>query len=166
MLSIPEASPFSRPLLIYDDRCSSCSKFALWARRLSGGWIRLAGHYYSSEASKVKKSIFPDNYDPTQMFWLINENGAFGARSGLMEVFKEIIRGLVRTKIGDNLLNVRNEYTVPEGEEVSLFNNNSCSRLTGSDCASFLDTWSRIIGMLRSSANYHHHHHAESRHFD
>lgn len=158
MLSIPEASPFTRPLLIYDDRCSSCSKFALWARRLSGGWIRLAGHYYSPEASKVKKSIFPDNYDPTQMFWLINEKGAFGARSGLMEVFKEIIRGNVRTSIGDHFSNFREEYASTEGEEVSLFNNNSCSSFTGSGCASFSDTWTRIFGMLRSSDKYHHHH--------
>ena len=157
MLSIPKASPFSRPLLIYDDRCSSCSKFALWARRLSGGWIRLAGHYYSSEASKVKKSIFPDNYDPTQMFWLINENGAFGARSGLIEVFKEIIRGLVRTKIGDNFPNVREGCTVTEGEDVTLFNNNSCSSFAGSCCASFRDTWTRIFRMLRNSDKYHHH---------
>jgi hypothetical protein len=157
MLSTPETSPFSRPLLIYDDRCSSCMQFALWARRLSGGWIRLAGHYYSPEASKVKKSIFPDDYDPTQMFWLINKKGAFGARSGLVEVFKEIIRGLIRTRIGDNIPNVREEYTSTEGEGVTLFNNNSCSHLTGSICASFRGTWTRIIGMLRSSDKYDHH---------
>ena len=154
-MSTPETS-YSRPLLIYDDRCSSCRQFALWARRLSGRWIRLAGHYYSPEASKVKKSIFPDDYDPTQMFWLINKKGAFGARSGLVEVFKEIIRGLIRTRIGDNIPNVREEYTSTEGEDVTLFNNNSCSHLTGSICASFRDTWTRIIGMLRRSDKYHH----------
>jgi hypothetical protein len=157
MLSTPDTSPFSRPLLIYDDRCSSCRQFALWARRLSGGWIRLAGHYYSPEASKVKKSIFPDDYDPTQMFWLINKKGAFGARSGLVEVFKEIIRSLIRTRIGDNIPDVREEYTSTEGEDVTLFNNNSCSHLTGSVCASISDTWTRIIGMLRTSDKYHHH---------
>ena len=102
MLPIPMSSPFSRPLLIYDDRCSSCWRFAFWARRLSGGWIRLAGHYYSPEATKVKRFIFPDDYDPTKMFWLINKNGAFGARSALMEVFKEIIRGLFKTKIANS----------------------------------------------------------------
>ncbi len=157
MLSIHVSSPFSRPLLIYDDRCSSCRQFALWARRLSRGWIRLAGHYYSPEASKVKQSVFPDDYDPTQMFWLINKNGAFGARSGLMEVFKEVIRGIVRIRRGDNSSNIREGYTFTEGEEVTLFKNNSCSRLTGSDCASFRDTWTRLIGMLRSGDKYHHH---------
>jgi hypothetical protein len=156
MLPTPMSPPFSRPLLIYDDRCSSCRQFALWARRLSGGWIRLAGHYYSPEASKVKKSIFPDNYDPTQMFWLINKNGAFGARSGMMEVLKEIIRGLVKARKGDDLPNVREGSTLNDGEDVTLFNNDSCSRLTGSGCASFRDTFTRIIGMLRTSDKYRH----------
>lgn len=160
-MSTPETFSYSRPLLIYDDRCSSCRQFALWARKLSGGWIRLAGHYHSPEASKIKKSIFPDDYDPTRMFWLINENGAFGARSGLIEVFKEIIRGSVRTRIGDNFPNVREEYTATEGEDAMLFNNNSCSSFTGSGCASFLDTWTRIFGMLRSSDRYRHHHQAK-----
>lgn len=156
IMSTPETS-YSRPLLIYDDRCSSCRQFALWARRLSGGWIRLAGHYYSPEASEVKKSIFPDDYDPTQMFWLINKKGAFGARSGLIEVFKEIIRGLIKTKMGDHFPNNREECTSTEGEDITLFNNNSCNRLTGLGCASFHDTWIRIFGMLRSSDKYHHH---------
>ena len=61
-------------------------KFAFWAKRLSRGWIRIAGHHYSPEATNAKKFIFPDNYDPTQMFWLINKNGAYGARSGLVQV--------------------------------------------------------------------------------
>jgi hypothetical protein len=125
----------------------------------------LAGHYYSPEASKVKKSIFPDDYDPTQMFWLINKNGAYGARSGLVEVFKEIMRGNVRTRIGDNFPNIREGCTLTEGEDITSFNNDSCSRLTGSGCASFRDTWTRIFGMLRSSDKYHHHH-TESRSFD
>ena len=118
----------------------------------------MAGHYYSPEASKVKKSIFPDDYDPTRMFWLINENGAFGARSGLVEVFKEIIRGNVRTRIGDNFSNVREEYTATKGEDATMFNNNLCSIFTESGCASFSDTWRRIFGMLRNSDKYHRRH--------
>ena len=156
MLSIPESSPFSRPLLIFDDRCSSCGQFALWARRLSGGWIRLAGHYYSPEATKVKKSIFPDDYDPAQMFWLINKNGAFGARSGLVEVFKEIIRGLIKTRLGNNFPDHSEGCIFTEDKDVTLFKNNSCSHLAGSSCASFRDTWARVVGMLMNSDKYRH----------
>ena len=92
------SSIFSRPLLIYDDKCSSCGKFAQIASILSRGWIRTAGHYYSQEAKNARKLVFPPDYDPTKMFWLINENGAFGARSGLLPVIKEIIKGIFKVE--------------------------------------------------------------------
>ena len=88
------SSLFSRPLLIYDDKCYSCTKFAAMAGTLSRGWIRIAGHYYSQEAKQAKRVIFPPDYDPTKMFWLVNKNGAYGARSGLPQVIKEILIGL------------------------------------------------------------------------
>jgi len=87
---------FQRPLLIYDDKCYSCAKFARVASTLSRGWIRVAGHYYSEEAKEAKKMIFPPGYDATKMFWLINKNGAYGARSGLLPTAREIIIGMFR----------------------------------------------------------------------
>lgn len=93
MSSLPPSSVFNRPLLIYDDRCYSCTKFAKIVAVLSRGWIRTSGHYYSQEARKAKSMIFPPGYDPTKMFWLVNSSGAFGARSGLPQVAKEIIAG-------------------------------------------------------------------------
>ncbi len=87
------SSLFERPLLIFDDKCFSCVKFARCVRILSRGWIRTAGHYYSEEAKKAKELIFPPNYDPTKMFWLINQKGAYGARSALLPVFHEMIKG-------------------------------------------------------------------------
>lgn len=90
------SSLFHRPLLIYDDKCYSCAKFAKVASRLSRGWIRVAGHYYSQEAKEAKEMIFPPGYDATKMFWLVNRNGAHGARAGLMPLAKEIIAGMFR----------------------------------------------------------------------
>ena len=87
------SSYFSIPLLIYDDKCSSCTKFAKFANTLSRGRIRIAGHYYSEEAIEAKKLVFPIKYDSTKMFWLINKKGAYGARSGLIQVIKEIVIG-------------------------------------------------------------------------
>jgi hypothetical protein len=84
---------FSRPLLIYDDKCSSCTKFAKTANILSRGWIHTAGHYYSQEAIKARKLVFPPDFDATKMFWLINKDGAYGARSALLPVIKEILSG-------------------------------------------------------------------------
>jgi hypothetical protein len=42
---------------------------------------------------EAKEMIFPADYDATKMFWLINERGANGARSGLLPLIKEIILG-------------------------------------------------------------------------
>lgn len=90
------SSLFQRPLLIYDDKCYSCAKFAKAAGALSRGWIKTAGHYYSQEAKEAKEMIFPPGYDATKMFWLINMYGAHGARSGLPPLAKEIIVGMFR----------------------------------------------------------------------
>src|SRR6266508_3225816 len=81
------SSIFSRPMLIYDDKCGACKKFASYASTLSRGWIRLAGHYYSREAINA-----------TKMIWLINEKGAYGARSGLLPVAREIIKGIFKRR--------------------------------------------------------------------
>jgi hypothetical protein len=66
------------------------------ASRLSRGWIRTAGHYHSEEAKKAKQEVFPEGYDATKMFWLINKDGAHGARSGLLPLAKEIAAGWLR----------------------------------------------------------------------
>jgi hypothetical protein len=90
------SSLFQRPLLIYDDKCYSCAKFAKAASTVSRGWIRIAGHYRSHEAKKAKEMIFPPGYDSTRMFWLVNRSGAHGARSGLLPVAREVIAGMFR----------------------------------------------------------------------
>jgi len=154
MLSISPSPPFSKPLLIYDDKCSSCRKFAFWAKTLSRGWIRIAGHYYSPEAINAKKSIFPDDYDPTRMFWLINKNGAYGARSGLMQVIKEIISGAIKTGVVNDLPGDCEDCIFTD-EDIASLKNNSCNYLTG--CVSIRDTWARIFEMLRNSERYDHH---------
>src|SRR5688500_11555241 len=104
------SSRFSIPLLIYDDKCSSCTKFAKTANTLSRGRIRIAGHYYSKEAIEAKKMVFPTDYDPTKMFWLINKKGAYGARLGLLQVVKEIVIGWFKGKrmINNNNNNYNN----------------------------------------------------------
>jgi hypothetical protein len=90
------SSSFERPLLIYDDKCYSCAKFAKMVSTLSRGWIRTVGHYHSQEAKKVKATIFPPDYDSTKMSWLVNRRGAHGARSGLLPLAKEILVGIFR----------------------------------------------------------------------
>ena len=127
---------FSRPMLIYDDRCSSCTKFAKTANILSRGWIHIAGHYYSYEATEAKKIVFPADYDATKMFWLINKSGAYGAR----------IIGLFRGK-GTN-------------QEIIDWNNNinnpsACEyRDQTTSCESAENTLKRVTNMMRNSGKF------------
>jgi hypothetical protein len=130
---------FVRPLLIYDDKCSSCTKFAKAANILSGGWIRTAGHYYSQEAIEAKKLVFPPGFDATKMFWLINGNGAYGARYGLIQVVKEIIIGLYKRKREKNN---GNHTAACEYKDQTM------------SCGSTKDTLKRILNMMRNSDRF------------
>ena len=132
------SSSFKRPLLIYDDKCYSCAKFAKVASMLSRGWIRAAGHYYSQVAKETKEMIFPTDYDATKMFWLINRSGAHGARSGLLPLAKEILVGILRGSGKVNDIDASCKY--------DKTNNMSCYTLT--------DVLKRIAGTLRKGTTF------------
>ncbi|MEM2760611.1 MAG: hypothetical protein QXN83_08495 [Nitrososphaerales archaeon] len=83
------------PLLIYDDKCCLCGKFALMARRLSRGNIEIVGHY-SEEGILVKNAVFPVGFDAYKMFWLIKVREAFGGRSALIPLSIEIVKGMFK----------------------------------------------------------------------
>jgi hypothetical protein len=87
-------------LLIYDDTCYLCGKFANTARRLSRGHVDIVGHY-SKEGISAKNRIFPVGFDPTTMFWLVKGKQAFGGRSGLLPVAVEILKGIFRPSSGN-----------------------------------------------------------------
>ena len=134
---------FSRPLLIYDDKCSSCTKFAKTANILSRGWIRTAGHYYSQEAIEARKLVFPPDFDATKMFWLVNKGGAYGARSGLLPIIKEILSG--------NFKQVRKK----EEEEKQDDYITACEYNGQASCMSTaISTIKRIVNMMRNGRRF------------
>lgn len=133
------ASLFRRPLLIYDDKCYSCTKFAKIAGTLSRGWIRIAGHYYSQEAKDAKGVVFPPGYDPTKMFWLLNTNGAYGARSGLPQVIREILFGLASGP---------GTRTTPEGAQACEYSGEKISCFTSTNIIK------RIVGLFSHGATF------------
>lgn len=137
------SSKFVQPLLIYDDKCSSCTKFAKSAAKISRGWIRIAGHYYSQEAIDTKKTIFPSNYEATKMFWLINKNGAYGARLGLFHVIIEVLIGNFK-----NLL--KNQYNKDSNKQVREI----CNYNDRVSCMSKRMTIVRLFTMLKNSAEF------------
>jgi hypothetical protein len=67
------------------------------AFRYSRGQINCIGHY-SKDGQKLRKLIFPANYNETEMFWIINANRAYGGRSGLLPLLILIIRAIVKRK--------------------------------------------------------------------
>lgn len=84
----------NRPVLIYDDKCSSCTVFAKFAFESSKGLIDCMGHY-SKDGEKFRKLIFPPNYNETEMFWIITSNYAYGGRSGLLPLLGLIVKGVM-----------------------------------------------------------------------
>ncbi len=146
-------SMFSRPLLIYDDKCSSCTKFAITAAKLSGGWIRIAGHYYSQEAIDSKKMIFPPGYDATKMFWLINRKGAFGARLGLVQVVKEIIFGVFKRMSKPQHNNKDHNSNNYNNNNYNSNNNRpaeTCNYGDKDSCMSTKNTLGRIFDLMKN----------------
>ena len=136
---------FSQPLLIYDDKCSSCTKFAKAAAKISRGWIRVAGHYFSQEAIDAKKMVFPPDYDPTKMFWLINKKGAFGARSGLFQSIIEIIKGNFKYMSKSRY---KKDY---DGGKLATA---GCSYIDKESCMSTRTTINRMFNMMKNSDKF------------
>ena len=139
---------FDRPLLIYDDKCSSCLKFAKYVNILSHGWIQIAGHYYSKISFETKKKIFPTNYDSTKMFWLIYKNTAYGGRSALIPVIKEIFRGLVKT-INDKNDKLKHQPDLIDNE--GYLDPITCNYKDHLQCISTTNTLKRLISMMQNS---------------
>ena len=78
------------PILIYDDRCYHCSKFAGIVKALAGKQILIVGHY-SDLGRKIKSEIFPKGYDPTRMFWFVTEKAAYGGRAGVLPLLFSVL---------------------------------------------------------------------------
>ena len=102
---------------------------------------------------EAKKIIFPVDYDPINMFWLINKKGAYGARSGLLQVAKEIIIGLFKETDSKS-------YGNDNDNNNSNFNSLDLAceyknRMTS--CGSTENTLRRIINMMRNSGRFRFH---------
>jgi hypothetical protein len=107
------------PVLIYDDRCSSCTVFAAYAFKLSRRQIDCMGHY-SKEGQKFKKMIFPPNYKETEMFWIISNSYAYGGRSALLPLLVLIIKGIFKAVI-------KNKISHSQSMPAQCFDNFTCN---------------------------------------
>ncbi len=67
------------PVVLYDNRCSSCSSFARLIDRMSSHRFSMVGHY-----TRLGQEICAEIGDgATEMFWVIDGGYARGGRAGL-----------------------------------------------------------------------------------
>ncbi len=76
------------PLVIYDDQCYLCIKFAKAVNFFARGKLRLVGHY--SEFGKKLRENFLDS-SALEMFWLLDGKTAYGGRAALGPLLSAIV---------------------------------------------------------------------------
>ncbi|MGI0082476.1 MAG: hypothetical protein ACREAF_05790 [Nitrosopumilaceae archaeon] len=86
------------PIMIYDDKCYLCSKFAKIVSLFAKNKILIVGHY-TDFGMKLKAEIFSDNYDSTRMFWFIDGKTAYGGRAALLPLISAILGSKTRPSI-------------------------------------------------------------------
>lgn len=81
---------FSNPILIYDNQCYSCTKYAKIVNRMVSKKCLIVGHY-TPLGKEIKKQLFPKDYEGLEMSWFIIAGVAYGGRSGLLRLIKFIL---------------------------------------------------------------------------
>ena len=76
------------PLVIYDNRCYLCIRFARVVNFLARGRLLLVGHY--TELGEKLRNQFLDS-SALEMFWFIDGKTAYGGRAALLPLFCAVI---------------------------------------------------------------------------
>ena len=76
------------PMVVYDNQCYLCVKFAKMIEFLTRGNLTMIGHY-SELGVKLRKTILGES--ALEMFWLIDEKTAYGGRAALLPLLRIII---------------------------------------------------------------------------
>ena len=85
------------PALLYDDACYLCSVFARAADALAGGRLALVGHG-TQLAAEIRQEHLGEG--AAEMFWFIDGASAYGGRSGLLPLAREILFSRKRAPAG------------------------------------------------------------------
>ena len=73
------------PIVLFDDQCYVCIKFATIVNFLAKGKITIVGHY-SNFGIKIRKEILDES--ALEMFWFIDKKRASGGRAALFPLIK------------------------------------------------------------------------------
>ena len=77
------------PLMIYDDKCYVCIKFAKLMNFLAKGKLRMIGHY-TEFGEEIREEILEE--DALEMFWFIDKETAYGGRAAIIPLLSAILR--------------------------------------------------------------------------
>lgn len=77
------------PLVIYDNQCYLCTKFAKAVNFLARGKLLLVGHY-TELGEKLREQVLDSS--ALEMFWFVDGKTAFGGRAALVPLISAIIQ--------------------------------------------------------------------------
>ena len=73
------------PIVVFDNQCYLCMKFAKMVDFLARGKITIIGHY-SDFGIKIRNEILDES--ALEMFWFIDKTRAYGGRAALIPLIK------------------------------------------------------------------------------
>ena len=77
------------PLMIYDDKCYVCIKFAKLMNFIAKGKLRMIGHY-TEFGKTIREEILEE--DALEMFWFIDKETAYGGRAAIIPLLSAILK--------------------------------------------------------------------------
>ena len=75
------------PLMVFDDKCYVCIKFAKMVNYLTKGRLRMVGHY-TDFGKSIRDNLLGE--DALEMVWFINKDTAYGGRAALRPLISAI----------------------------------------------------------------------------
>jgi len=76
------------PIVLFDNQCYLCMKFAKTVNYFARGKISIVGHY-SEFGKKIRDEILDES--ALDMFWFISKKRAYGGRAALLPLIKSIL---------------------------------------------------------------------------
>ena len=77
------------PIVVYDDQCYLCTKFAKVVNFLSKGNLAIIGHY-SNQGIQIRNQLLDNS--ALEMFWLIDKNMAYGGRAAIFPLIRAMFK--------------------------------------------------------------------------
>lgn len=88
------------PIVVFDNQCYLCVKFAKFVSFFARGKIKIVGHY-TKAGEEIREKILDES--ALDMFWFIDEKTAYGGRSALQPLIKTIFSNKTRKFSADEI---------------------------------------------------------------